>query len=95
MALANLANWALPPDQDNDKKSGCDCGGKKNPGSCASACGCKDGKKSDKSASCGASGSCAAKKTADSDKKGPCSPGSCAAGSCAGAPKKTESDQKK
>lgn len=90
MPLANLVNWAVSPDTGSEKKSGCDCGGKKNPGSCASACGCKDGQKNNdsKKAGCAATGSCGAGKKAEkSDKKGPCSPGSCAPGSCAGAPK--------
>lgn len=87
MSLYNLANWAMPPEEGSGKKSGCDCGGKKKPGACASSCGCKDNEKPgiDKSSSCGAG-----KKGAKTDKKGPCSPGSCSPGSCVGAPGKKD-----
>lgn len=91
MSLNNLANWAMPPEEDTGKKSGCDCGGKKKPGSCASSCGCKEKGNSEtgKSGSCSANAPCgAAKKDGKAGKKGPCSPGSCSPGSCAGAPGK-------
>lgn len=91
MSLFNLANWAVPPEDDQTKKSGCDCGGKKKPGACASSCGCKENSANEagKEAPCGAKAPCGAEKKGEKmEKKGPCSPGSCAPGSCAGAPGK-------
>lgn len=104
MALFNLADWAVPPDSENEKNA--PCGGKPKAGSCGGSCGGGHKKDPDgKPASCagpcgGKKGPCGGEKKSScgaekkGDKKGPCSPGSCSPGSCVGAPKKDGADKK-